>query len=202
MKRSSILGQLNAWRWVVVLALLLAATAAQAGQRKPAANTPAPWLGTVDRVKDGDTLVVWRDGELVDIRLAFADAPETVKPTCPGQPYGLAALRFAKGLVLGQRVHVLPMGVDKYRRVVAQIVLPDGRDLATELVKAGLAWVYTEYTPHDSPLFALEAEARMHRRGLWRASQPPVNPADHRHACKTQRAPAAGRVAVTVGGGR
>jgi endonuclease YncB( thermonuclease family) len=36
--------------------------------------------------------------------------------------------------------------VDRYKRTVAEIILPDGRNLNRELVRAGLAWWYKPVT--------------------------------------------------------
>jgi endonuclease YncB( thermonuclease family) len=167
-------------RIVTALALLLALILAAPAW---AANPPAPWSGMVARVKDGDTVVIWRAGQKVDVRLAYVDAPETKKPTCAAQPHGVAATRLVKGLALGVVVRVEPTDIDRYKRTAARIILPDGRDLGAELVKAGLAWVYRAYAPPDSPLYDLEDKAKAKRLGLWKAARP-VNPAEHRAACK------------------
>ena len=68
-----------------------------------------------------------------------------------------------------------PTDRDQYGRLVADVILPDGRNLNRELVRAGLAWWYRRYAPHDAELEALEAEARAARRGLW-ADPHPVPP--------------------------
>ena len=47
------------------------------------------------------------------------------------------------------------------------MILPDGRNLNHELVKAGMAWWYRRYAPEDETLKQLEAEARDAKRGLW-----------------------------------
>jgi micrococcal nuclease len=52
------------------------------------------------------------------------------------------------------------------------VILPDGRNLNRELVKAGLAWSYRQYARHDRELERLEAEARKAKRGLWADSNP------------------------------
>jgi endonuclease YncB( thermonuclease family) len=56
--------------------------------------------------------------------------------------------------------------------MVAEVVLPDGRDLNQELVKAGHAWWYSKYGPDDMELEALEARARDRHIGLWSALNP------------------------------
>ena len=60
---------------------------------------------------------------------------------------------------------------DRYGRLVAPVILPDGRDLSVELVKAGLAWHYKKYSD-DEELARLEVEARKASRGLWSEPEP------------------------------
>lgn len=54
----------------------------------------------------------------------------------------------------------------------AEVVLPDGRVLNHELVKAGLAWWVRQYAPENAEVARLEKEAREAKRGLWRDSKP------------------------------
>ena len=64
---------------------------------------------------------------------------------------------------------------DRYGRTVGEVLLPDGRSLNRELVRAGLAWWYRRYAPDDQTLEQLEREARAAQRGLW-ADPNPVSP--------------------------
>jgi endonuclease YncB( thermonuclease family) len=61
---------------------------------------------------------------------------------------------------------------DRYGRTVAEIILPDGRNLNQEIVRAGFAWWYVKYACHDAELERLEAEARAAGRGLWADKEP------------------------------
>jgi endonuclease YncB( thermonuclease family) len=56
---------------------------------------------------------------------------------------------------------------DRYGRLVAEVVLPDGRSLNQELIQAGLAWWYRHFATQETVLQQLEAEARDAKRGLW-----------------------------------
>ena len=58
-------------------------------------------------------------------------------------------------------------GMDRYGRHIAFVILPDGKNLNHELVKAGMGWWYQRYAHDDHMLEALEAEARENSRGLW-----------------------------------
>jgi endonuclease YncB( thermonuclease family) len=61
---------------------------------------------------------------------------------------------------------------DRYGRLVGEVLLPDGRNLSHELVRAGLAWWYAYFAKQDVVLAALEQEARSARRGLWQDASP------------------------------
>src|SRR5262249_55998227 len=61
------------------------------------------------------------------------------------------------------QVHV--MDKDAHGRLIARVHVNDG-DLSVQLLQAGLAWQYTEYS-HDPVLASAEQEARRAKRGLW-----------------------------------
>ena len=76
--------------------------------------------------------------------------------------------------------------VDRYKRTVAEIILPDGRNLNRELVRAGLAWWYERYARRETVLQNLEQEARDAKRGLW-IDPKPVEPWEWRKATAAAR---------------
>ena len=117
-------------------------------------------------ITDGDTLVVLRDKQQVRIRLHGIDSPEGA------QPYGTRTRQFTGELAHQRDVTVVVRGYDRYGRVVAEIILPDGRNLNHEIVRAGFAWWYRQYARGDETLEQLEREARDARRGLWADSSP------------------------------
>lgn len=131
-----------------------------------------PFEARVVGVADGDTISVLHRGSQIRIRLTGIDCPER------GQPFSTRAKQFTSKLVFGRTVTVRPFGTDRYRRVVADVVLPDGRVLSRELVAAGLAWHYTRYSK-DEGLARLEKQARAARVGLW-SEERPVAPWDFR----------------------
>jgi len=57
-------------------------------------------------------------------------------------------------------------GKGKYRRTLADALLPDGTNLNQELVKQGCWWSRT-YAPGNSALERLEQTARAATTGLW-----------------------------------
>ena len=141
---------------VVAALLLVLATAAPGAEQ---------FQGRVVGVSDGDTIIVLHDRHPEKIRLHGIDAPEK------GQPFGERAKQFASHLTFDREVTVRVKGRDRYRRTVAEVVLPDGRSLNQELVRAGYAWWYRRYS-NDSVLEDLELQARARRLGLWAGSDP------------------------------
>jgi hypothetical protein len=105
-----------------------------------------------------------RGRETVRIRLFGVDAPEN------GQPFGEHAREHAVRLLLDETVVVSMRDVDMYGRLVVALTL-HGRDVAEQLVQAGSAWHYTQYSG-DGRLAALERSARASRAGLWAQSNP------------------------------
>ncbi len=117
-------------------------------------------------IADGDTIKVLHGKKVESIRLKGIDCPEK------HQPFGMKAKQFASSLCFGLEVNVLETNRDRYNRLVADIVLPDGRILNHEMVKNGYAWWYKQYSPHDEFLRELESEARKSKLGLWREAHP------------------------------
>jgi micrococcal nuclease len=93
-----------------------------------AAFTMAAFQAKVVRVAYGDAIAVMHDGREERIRLHGIDAPEK------GQAFGNRAKQYASELALGQVVTVEPTDQDPYKRVVADVTLPDGRSLDREMV--------------------------------------------------------------------
>lgn len=65
---------------------------------------------------------------------------------------------------------------DRYNRNVAVVTLKDGTNVNKEMVKAGLAWWYYNYS-NDKSYEKLENEAMKAKRGLW-ADKSPSGPVE------------------------
>jgi endonuclease YncB( thermonuclease family) len=122
--------------------------------------------GEVIGISDGDTITVLIDRTSARVRLSGIDCPES------GQDFGRRAKVATSELAFGKVVTIHERGHDRYGRVVADVILPDGRNLNHELVCLGLAWWYRKYAPHDPILPKLEAEARAAKVGLWSQANP------------------------------
>ncbi|MDA2912172.1 thermonuclease family protein, partial [Nitrospiraceae bacterium AH_259_D15_M11_P09] len=106
----------------------------------------ADFTGRVVGVSDGDTITVLHNGKGERIRLHGIDCPEK------RQAFGNRAKQFTSTLVFGETVTVQVMDRDRYGRTVGEVLLPDGRSLNRELVRAGFAWWYWRYAPDDETL--------------------------------------------------
>lgn len=87
-------------------------------------------------ITDGDTIRAGGQGH----RIWGVDAPERADQ---GGPASTAALR---ALTDGQRLSCDVVDVDRYQRPVVICTLPDGRDLACEMVRQGQAVDWPKYS--------------------------------------------------------
>ena len=150
-------------RSATLFVVFLLATIAFSGcHRRPSRE---PFDARVVGVTDGDTITVLAGTTQVKVRLNGIDCPEK------GQPFGARAKRFTSELAFGKPVTVRPFGKDRYGRVLGDVVLPDGRVLNQELVAAGMAWHYTQYSK-DETLARLERQARAAGLGVWSEARP------------------------------
>jgi len=148
------------------LALFLALTAAfwgcQAQSQVPVTEAQVAEVG------DGDTLFL-DSGQKV--RLLGIDAPELEHEGQPADFLAHKAKRILTDLAQGRRVRLEydKLRYDRYGRTLAFLFLPDGTNLSRELVRQGMAHVYT--VPPNmlfrEELLAAQREAIEARRGIW-----------------------------------
>lgn len=122
--------------------------------------------GTVISVSDGDTFTMLTQGNRqVKIRLHGIDCPER------RQDFGTAAKNYTSSQIFGKIVQARVLKQDQYRRSIAIVILPNGKNLNQELLKSGMAWHYKKYD--KSAEFALlEKQARINKAGLWKGKNP------------------------------
>lgn len=154
------LSRVARWRWLALLLTLCAGIA-----------SAQPLIGRVVGVSDGDTVtVLLPERAQLKVRLAGIDAPEK------RQPFGQRAKQRLSALVFGKTVTLVGSKRDRYRRVVAKILV-EGQDANLEMVASGLAWHYKQYEVEQSAgdrvaYSRAEEGARSKRRGLWLDAQP------------------------------
>jgi len=158
-------------RWTGALACVLVAVCVGCTSGS-SSSARASATRTVERVVDGDTIVV-DGGERV--RLIGVDTPETVKPNTPVQCFGREASDYTKSLLpKGTRVR-LEFDVrrtDRYGRTLAYVYRSsDNLFVNADLVRNGYANVSTipPDVAHADEFVALAREARSANRGLYAA---------------------------------
>ncbi len=85
-------------------------------------------LYRVDRVIDGDTIIVDLDGELEIVRLIGVDSPESVNPdSALNTPEGVEASDYTKEALLNKKVRLEKdiQERDKYGRILAYVFLEE-----------------------------------------------------------------------------
>ena len=128
--------------------------------------TPAPLEGKVVAVYDGDTLTVLDSAKRQHkIRLEGIDAPER------RQAFGTQSKDLATILAFGEKVSVRVASVDRYGRLIGDVTLPDGKVMSEEMIKAGLAHHYKQYSK-SKVLADLETAARKAKVGVWVLIEP------------------------------
>jgi len=123
---------------------------------------------TVKYVYDGDTFTT-TDGKKV--RLLNINTPETAKKNHPSEPYSIKAKQALKNLVQNKEV-VLKFDEekkDKYKRLLAYVYLKDGTFVNYEMLKQGMAHLYTfpKNVSKFEELKKAEDYARNKKLGLW-----------------------------------
>ena len=124
----------------------------------------------VERVVDGDTIVVRLDGRSERVRYIGVDTPESVKPGVPVQCFAKAAAAENRRLVGGREVRLSydAEAHDRYGRLLAYVWRGDLL-VNAELVRLGYGKPL-EIAPnlaHAAQLRRLASAARRERRGLW-----------------------------------
>ena len=104
----------------------------------PLAAETSSFSGKVSRVTDGDTFHL--SGLDPAIRVWGLDAPERK------QVGGSEAKRAMRSLIIGATLDCQVRDTDRYHRIVAQCFLPDGRDIAAEMIRMGVATEYCRYS--------------------------------------------------------
>ncbi len=159
---------------LVILAATLAGTLAGCGRLTRSQAVP-PGRAVVDRVVDGDTVVL-RLGEAEEpVRLIGIDTPETVKPDTPVQCFGPEASKHLKTLLPeGTAVSVARdrEARDHFGRLLLYLWRSaDRRFVNLDLVAGGYARPLSlaPNVTYRGDFAAAAAEARAAGLGLWSA---------------------------------
>lgn len=123
----------------------------------------------VQRVMDGDEVLVKTDTCLAVVRLLGIKAFDPEKSEPPLRPFATQAVSRLKTLV-GQKVSILRFAkqrLDRRGRTLAMLSA-EGRDVGLDLVRRGLVLVFRKYPFSGMDQYlAVEAAAQSDGRGLW-----------------------------------
>lgn len=119
---------------------------------------------SLQKVIDGDTVIIDDDGQRYSLRLLDIDAPERQ------QAFGNQSRRQLIQLCSHSVISVHTQGQDRYQRTLGHLYC-DGVDASAAQVAAGMAWFNHRYSQRTA-LNTLQQEARDARRGLWQDADP------------------------------
>lgn len=148
------------------------AATSRPGLAGPGAGVPDGDDRVVERIVDGDTIVVVVGAR---VRLIGIDTPESVDPRRPVECFGREASAHIGSLAPpGTAVRLVydVERVDRFGRALAYVYrLADGLFVNGAMVGDGYAQVFTvpPNVRHTDELLALQREAREAGRGLWSA---------------------------------
>lgn len=134
----------------------------------------------VINIVDGDTLDLnVKDGKFdhTRIRLLGIDTPETGGGQYQAMYYSAEATDAATALALNRQVTVLIDDIadvrDRYGRLLAYIVLPDGKTLNEKLLRQGFGYADSRFPhTHFDKYFQLQKDAIDSKAGLWKSVTP------------------------------
>lgn len=127
----------------------------------------------VSKVVDGDTVDLTQGDVTVRVRLIGINSPESVDPRRKVECFGKEASLHAKELLNGKTVTIeldpSQDTYDKYKRLLAYIVLPDGTSFNQKMIEEGYAHEYTYDRPYTYQKIFKSAQvtARDKQLGLW-----------------------------------
>jgi endonuclease YncB( thermonuclease family) len=116
--------------------------------------------GKVVGVKAGNSLEILENGKVITVRVRGIDCPDRT------ETFGKTARKAVAAMAFMGDVSVDIVGAESDGRFLADVRLADGRSLAAELIKTGMAW-WDSQGGVASDLAKLEKIARDSYRGLW-----------------------------------
>lgn len=115
----------------------------------------------VVKISDGDTFVgLNRDNLQIKFRIWGIDAPEKK------QAFGTKSKDYLSTLIFGKNIIVDVQKQDSWGRYIAYVYTPDNKDVALEMLNAGMAWHYTKFDQSEKYHNA-EVKAMNNKVGLW-----------------------------------
>ena len=142
----------------------------------PLSFVDADNLFTVTRVYDGDTIGCQGCGIIFRVRLAGIDAPEKKQGKRPEQPYAEKARKYLEDLILGKKVTIKQIALDRYNHILGIVYLDNSsgffsssrQDINLEMVKQGYAEVLRGKQLFDIPPYRnAEKRTKAQKLNIW-----------------------------------
>lgn len=127
----------------------------------------------LERVVDGDTIIVRDEQTRIRVRMIGIDTPESKKAGTPVEPFALEASNYLKDyLAYADEVCLVEDRVgdkyDTYGRKLSYVFTPDGHDVNAYMLREGYAEAYTGFAMERAPEFeGYEAMAQNQKIGQW-----------------------------------
>lgn len=118
------------------------------------------FIGEVIEIQDGDLITVLCDKKQIEVRLESVDCPELK------QAFGQEARQLTREICFNDLVQVLKTGEHPDGRTSGFVITSREKNVAHELLKAGLAWHIKKNSGHPY-LVELESNAKTKKVGLW-----------------------------------
>lgn len=127
----------------------------------------------LERIVDGDTIIVNSDRDRIRVRMIGIDTPESKKQGTPIEAYALQASSALKNLLADEsEVCLIEDRVgdkyDTYDRKLSYVFRSDGKDLNAVMIKTGMAEAYTRFPmERKSEFIGYERSAKQAGVGQW-----------------------------------
>lgn len=118
----------------------------------------------LEKVLDGDTVIIRDQGQSYHLRLLDIDAPEL------HQAFGKQSKRSLSHLCLHASIAVQPQGQDLYGRTLGHLYCGN-TDASQSQIALGMAWFNGRYSKRTT-LSDLQQQAQQQGVGLWQEEHP------------------------------
>lgn len=156
------------------LSLLIFTSCSSKSRKKDVERDQVDYYIQVIGVSDGDTFTGLTQEKIeIRFRIYGIDAPEKK------QPFSNKSKMYLSDLIYKKRVGIkVQKKNDGYGRPIVWVYTPDGKEVGSEMLKAGMAWHSKQYDASER-YSDLENYARTNKVGLW-SDTDPVAPWDYR----------------------
>lgn len=156
-------------RSIIAILLLVIFTSCEnkSGGKTANTNNKYDYYVKVTGISDGDTFTGLKDDNTkIRCRIYGIDAPERT------QAFSNRSKEYLSDLIYEKKIGIIVQKKqDGFGRPVVWAFTPDGKDVSSEMLKAGMAWHFKSYD-NSKEYEELEKAAKKNRIGLWKDDDP------------------------------